>query len=45
MNDIDRYRLHHGPYVPPECRVGDKLHCEYRDREVVVGGMTSSAAT
>lgn len=42
MRDADRYKLHHGPYVPPRCRVGDKLPCEYRGREVVVGGITDA---
>ncbi len=42
MRDADRYRLHHGPYAPPSCRVGDKLPCEYRGREVVVGGITEA---
>ncbi len=34
MNDSDRFRLLYGPYVPPKCRLGDKLACEYRGREV-----------
>jgi hypothetical protein len=42
MDDTDRYKLHHGPYVPPKCRVGDKLPCEYRGRELVIRGMTDA---
>ena len=40
MYDSERFRLLYGPYVAPRCRVGDRLLCEYRDREVIVGGMT-----
>src|SRR3954463_12796269 len=40
MNDAERFRLLYGPYVAPKCRVGDTLPCEYRGREVAVGGMT-----
>lgn len=32
----------HGPYAAPRCRVGDKLDCEYRGHELVVGGMTDN---
>ena len=42
MLDADRLKLHYGPYAPPKCRVGDKLPCEYRGREMVVGGMTDA---
>lgn len=42
MDDAERLKLLHGPYVPPKCRRGDALHCEYRDREVKVGGMTDA---
>ena len=42
MIDPERYRLLNGPYVPPICRVGDKLPCEHKGREVVVGGMTDA---
>ena len=40
MNDCERFRLLYGPYALPNCRVGDKVLCEYRDREVTVGGIT-----
>jgi hypothetical protein len=40
MIDSERLKLLYGPYVPPKCRLGDKLLCEYRDREVTVGGIT-----
>ena len=40
MIDSERVKLLYGPYVPPKCRVGDKLPCEYRGREVMVRGMS-----
>ncbi len=40
MIDTERFELLYGPYVAPRCRVGDKVLCEYRDREVTVGGIT-----
>lgn len=40
MIDSERFKLLYGPYAPPNCRVGDKLLCEYRDREVTIGGIT-----
>jgi len=40
MIDSERFKLLYGPYVPPECRVGDKLSCEYRGREVTVCGIS-----
>ena len=36
MDDSERYKLLYGPYVPPQCRVGDKVYCAYRGREVTV---------
>lgn len=39
MIDSERFKLLYGPYVPPQCRLGDKLRCEYRGREVTVKGM------
>lgn len=42
MDDGERLKLLHGPYVPPRCRRGDTLRCEYRDRDVKVGGMTDT---
>ena len=30
MKDRDRFRLVHGPYRAPRCRLGDKLFCEQR---------------
>jgi hypothetical protein len=42
MRDDDRFKLSFGPYHPPRYRVGDKLACEYRGREVVVGGITGA---
>jgi hypothetical protein len=43
MIDSERFKLLYGPYMPPKCRVGDKLPCEYRGREVTVTGMTDAA--
>ena len=40
--DSERYKLLYGPYEVPKCRLGDKLVCEYRDREVTVKGMTDA---
>ena len=40
MIDFERFKLLYGPYVVPECKLGDKLHCEYRGRELTVKGMT-----
>ena len=30
MNDADRFKLLHGPYRSPRCRIGSKLFCEVR---------------
>ena len=40
MIDSERFKLLYGPYQVPKCKLGDKLLCEYRDREVTVKGMT-----
>lgn len=37
MNDADRFRLLHGPYRPPRCRVGRTLCCELRGDVRVTG--------
>jgi hypothetical protein len=42
MLDSERVKLLYGPYRPPCCKLGDKLACEYRDREMVVKGMTDA---
>ena len=42
MIDSERFKLLYGPYVAPKCRLGDKLPCEYRGREVTVKGMTDA---
>ena len=42
MEDSDRYKLLYGPYRPPKCRIGDKMPCEFRDREVTVRLMTDA---
>ena len=40
MIDSERFKLLYGPYEVPKCKLGEKLLCEYRDREVTVKGMT-----
>jgi hypothetical protein len=42
MIDSERFKLLYGPYAVPKCRLGDKLLCEYRDREVTVKGITDA---
>jgi hypothetical protein len=42
MDNSERYKLLYGPYVPPKCRVGDKLPCEYLGRDVTVRRMTDA---
>ena len=42
MEDSDRYKLLYGPYWPPKCRIGDKMPCEFRGREVTVRLMTDA---
>jgi hypothetical protein len=41
MNQADRVRLLHGPYLPPVCRRGDLLFCEIRGT-VKVGGYSTA---
>jgi hypothetical protein len=40
--DPKRYRLIHGPYQAPRCRVGGDLFCQFRHREVKFGGLTDA---
>ena len=40
MRDSESLRLLHGPYDTPAVRIGDRLDCEFRGREVVVGGLS-----
>jgi hypothetical protein len=42
MIDSERFKLLYGPYVPPKCRIGDTLPCEYRGRELKVRSVTST---
>jgi TetR/AcrR family transcriptional repressor of nem operon len=42
MIDSERFKLLYGPNQVPKCRLGDKLLCEYRDREVMVKAMTDA---
>jgi hypothetical protein len=42
MIDSERFKLLYGPYLPPKCRIGDKLPCEYRGREVKVRAITNA---
>jgi hypothetical protein len=41
MHDAHRYRLFHGPYRMPRCRIGGRLVCEARG-EVVVRGISDA---
>jgi hypothetical protein len=36
----DSIRLLHGPYSTPAVRIGQKVDCEFRGQEVVVGGLS-----
>jgi hypothetical protein len=42
MKSPKRYRLLHGPYAAPQCRVGRTLYCQFRRRELKVGGLTDA---
>ena len=42
MIDSERFKLLYGPYQVPKCKLGDKLRCEYRNREMTVEGMTDT---
>jgi hypothetical protein len=42
MIESERVKLIYGPYRPPRCRVGDRLACEYRDRDLKVRGITDA---
>ncbi len=42
MIDSERLKLLYGPYLPPKCRIGDKLPCEHRGREVKVRRITDA---
>jgi hypothetical protein len=42
MIDSERFKLLYGPYLPPKCRIGDTLPCEYRGREVKVRRITDA---
>lgn len=42
ISNAKRFKLYHGPYKAPKCRVGDWLDCEYRGREVKVRGMSDA---
>jgi hypothetical protein len=42
ISDAERYKLIGGPYTTPKCRVGQKLTCEYRDRDVRVAGLSDA---
>jgi hypothetical protein len=39
--DPDKVRLLHGPYRRPRLRRGDRAHCLYRDKPVIVTGMSA----
>jgi hypothetical protein len=40
MIDSERFKLLYGPYKMPICKLGEKLLCEYRDKELSVKGIT-----
>ena len=42
ISDAERYKLVGGPYTTPKCHVGQKLTCEYRDRDVKVAGLSDA---
>jgi hypothetical protein len=42
MIDSERYRLLHGPYAAPKCRVGGLLYCVRRERDLKVSGLTDA---
>ena len=37
MHDQKRYKLLHGPYRAPRCRIGSRLFCEVRGEVIVCG--------
>lgn len=39
--DPESLRLLHGPYATPRVRIGERVDCEFRGREVVVGGLSN----
>ena len=41
MTDLERYKLLHGPYETPVFRYGERVLCEYMDREVEISGLSS----
>jgi hypothetical protein len=42
MKDADRYKLLHGPYRMPRCKLGGRLFCEVRG-EVIVRAISDAA--
>jgi len=42
MIDSQRFKLLYGPYVAPQCRLGEKLTCEYQGQEVTVKRITDA---
>ncbi len=42
MIDSDRLKLLYGPYRAPEYKLGQKLLCEYRVKELKVEGITDA---
>jgi hypothetical protein len=42
ISDAERFKLYHGPYMAPKCRVGGTLFCAYRSKRLKVGGLTDT---
>jgi hypothetical protein len=40
--DPDKVRFLHGPYRTPKLRRGDRAQCHYRDKDVIVTGISSA---
>jgi hypothetical protein len=40
VKDAECRRLLFGPYLTPCFRIGEKVDCEFRGREVVIGGIS-----
>jgi transposase len=40
--DREKVKLLHGPYKAPPLRKGDRTTCLYRDREVIISGMSDA---
>src|SRR2546422_1016166 len=41
MNPDDTVKLLHGPYTPPKLNLGEVAPCLYRDRDVIITGISN----